>query len=56
MATVHRFQRFIADHVHHDSEHAAWWEVVAYWFIALVACLAMASAFSFAFPRMMAGF
>ncbi|WP_178130704.1 hypothetical protein [Reyranella sp. CPCC 100927] len=57
MATVDRFHRFIADHVHHHaSDHAAWWEVVAYVFIALMLGVLLASAFTFAVPRMMAGF
>lgn len=55
MATVDRFHRFIADHTH-ASDHAAWWEILAYLIAALFVGFVLASAFSFAFPRMMAGF
>ncbi|WP_178133741.1 hypothetical protein [Vineibacter terrae] len=55
MATVDRFHRFIADHTHH-SDHATWWELVAYLLAALLLGFGLASAFTFAFPRMMVGF
>lgn len=53
MATANRFNRFMAEHSHPD--HAAWWELAAYWVIALLVGLALASAFTFAIPRVMPG-
>ena len=55
MATVNRFHRFIAEHWH-PADHAAWWEQVVYLLAAVLVGVALASAFTFAFPRMMAGF
>lgn len=55
MATANRFHRFIAEHAHSDANHAGWWELAAYWVIALLVGVALASAFSFAIPRVMPG-
>jgi hypothetical protein len=55
MATANRFNRFIAEHSHAHADHAAWWELTAYWVIALLVGLALASVFSFAIPHMVPG-
>lgn len=55
MATVDRIHRLIADYAHSHA-HAAWWEIVLYWVAALMVGFALASAFTFAVPRMMPGF
>jgi hypothetical protein len=55
MATVDRFHRFIADHWH-PAEHATWWEQLAYLVAAILVGVALASAFTFVVPRLMAGF
>lgn len=55
MATVDRFHRFIADHWH-PADHATWWEQAVYFVAAVMLCAALASAFTFVVPRMMAGF
>jgi hypothetical protein len=54
MLAIDRFQRFIADHT--PADHAAWWELAAYWLVALLLGFLLASAFTFAVPRVMAGF
>jgi len=55
MATVDRIHRMLADYAH-SHEHAAWWELAAYVFVAMIVGFALASAFTFAFPRMVPGF
>lgn len=55
MATVDRIHRILSDYAH-THEHAAWWELVAYTVGAMVVGFALASAFTFAFPRTMPGF
>lgn len=55
MATVDRIHRILSDHAH-SHEHATWWEQVAYVVTAVAVGFALASAFTFAFPRTMPGF
>jgi hypothetical protein len=55
MATVDRIHRMLSDYAH-THEHAAWWELLAYMLAAMVVGFALASAFTFAFPRVMPGF
>jgi hypothetical protein len=55
MATVDRIHRILSDYAH-THEHAAWWELIAYVLAAMLVGFAMASAFTFAFPRVMPSF